>query len=171
MVKVCTTDRLYHYLFNGEESIDAILAEGLLPLSALSNQPRWLSLNQRFPDLFKSLYTLFAEPILKEPYRNSGIFLTPIDFRKMPDQPLSGFRRIVVPTTALDATMTTITYEWMAKRVVMAFSQTSLEQVRDLWTDDLVRSWFGRDRYRLFFSVPQVVSYQGNVPIQHSWVE
>lgn len=170
-MKVCQTDRLYHYLLNGEESIDAILAEGLLPLSALPNDPRWVSVAEYFPNLFESLYTLFAKPILIDPYRNSGIFLTPIDFRAMPDQPLSNCRRIAVPVTAMDLTMATITYEWAAKRVVLALSPTSLAQVRDLWTDDLVQDWFGRDQHRLFFFVPQVVTYQGNIPIQRSWVE
>jgi hypothetical protein len=29
-----------------------------------------------------------------------------------------------------------------------------------LWDDPLVTDWFGRDRTRLFFHVPQVATYQ-----------
>lgn len=38
-MEVCHTDRLYHYILNGDGAIDAIVEKGLLPLSAMPDHP------------------------------------------------------------------------------------------------------------------------------------
>lgn len=99
------------------------------------------------------------------PYGNSGIFLTPIDFRALPDQSLSRYRRLTIPLAAIKPTEAAVTYEWEATRIVLPLSEETLKEVQNRWTADVVRTWFGRDRHRLFFHVPQVVTYQERIPI------
>ena len=170
-MEVCHTDRLYHYILNGDEAIDAIVEQGLLPLSAMPDHPRWLSVRTLYPHHFESLHKLFAEPVAATPCRNSGIFLTPIDFRALPDQSLSRYRRLTIPLAAIKPTEAAVTNEWEATRIVLPLSEDTLKEVQNRWTADVVRTWFGRDRHRLFFHVPQVVTYQERIPIPSEWVD
>lgn len=168
---VCRTDCVYHYLINDDSVADSIIQNGLLPLSSFPESPRWKLINQHLPGVFESLYTLFAEPILKKPYTNSGIFLTPIDFHQMTDLPIATCTRLSIPTSAIDADSASLTYELGGQRVVLAFDTQALREVQTQWTEDMVRAWFGRDNSRMFFYVPQVVTYQDRIPISADWVQ
>ncbi|HEX5502421.1 MAG TPA: hypothetical protein VFW96_07335 [Thermomicrobiales bacterium] len=84
-MRVCNTDRLYHYLLGGADALPGICARGLLPLSAMPESPRWRTLEQVRPGFHREIYALFAEPVLGRPYRHSDVFFTPLDFRRLPD--------------------------------------------------------------------------------------
>lgn len=168
-LSILATGHLYHYLLDGPETLGSILERGLLPLSARPENPRWQRIN---PDLFRYVYALLAEPVLQRPYTNSGVFLTPIDFRALPDQPLSRATRIAVPLEGLDTNLATLTYELDGSRVVKPLNAAALEEAAGIWDEALVRAWFGRDQSRMFFYVPQVAAYQeGGIPVDPLWVE
>ena len=98
---VCSTDRLYHYLLGERADLAPILDHGLLPLSAMPQSARWQAVEAARPGIFRSLYGLFAEPLLGSEYRNSGVFLTPIDFRRLPDMTLALAPRLAALRRAL----------------------------------------------------------------------
>jgi hypothetical protein len=169
---VCRTDRLYHYLLGGEDAIPAILEQGLLPLSALPESERWRRIEAERTGFFRDLYTTFALPVLQRPFRHSGVFLTPIDFRLLPDLPLASTARITLPLTAIECQHATLTYELGGQRVVRPLAPETLEQTARAWPASRVRAWFGRDQSRLFFYVPQVAVYQdGTIPVRPDWIE
>lgn len=169
---VCSTDRLYHYLLDGDATLDSILEHGLLPLSDMPESERWQALERDMPGFYRDLYALFAEPVLRRPYSNSGVFLTPIDFRRMPDLPLAAHTRIAVPLAALDTWSAALTYELGGRRIVLPVSAATLEETARLWPEEMVRSWFGRDPGKLFLYVPQVASYrEGGIRVRPEWVE
>lgn len=172
---VCETDRLYHYLLGGDEALPSILERGLLPLSAMPEHPRWQRSERALPAFYRQLYAQWAEPVLRRPYRHSGIFLTPIDFRRLPDLLLATRTRIVLPLSALDCQAATVTYEIDERRIVLPLTVENLEETARRWPADMVRAWFGRDRTKLFYFVPQVAVYQesgqGAIPVRPEWVE
>jgi hypothetical protein len=169
---VCSTDRLYHYLLGGDAALGSIRERGLLPLSAMPESELWRALERDIPGFYLELYALFAEPVLGRPYGNSGVFLTPIDFRRMPDLPLAARTRIAVPLAALDTGSAALTYELDGRRTVLPVSAATLEETARLWPEGMVRSWFGRDPGKLFLSVPQVASYrEGGIRVLPEWVE
>lgn len=171
-MNVCSTDRLFHYLLGGEEVLDSILERGLLPLSAFPESERWQQIEQVRPGFYQWIYETFAEPVVRKPYTNSGVFLTPIDFRLLPDTSLYKVARIVIPLSTIECSTSGLTYELDGQRVVLPLSASTLEEAARLWPEGMVRTWFGRDRTRLFFHVPQVAVYQeGGIPVRPEWVE
>ena len=150
----------------------AILSSGLLPLSARPESERWQLLERARPGLYREFYALHFEAVLRRPYRNSGVFLTPIDFRRLPDLPLARTARVALPVSAIDQGSAVLTYEREGRRVTLLFTPESLTEAAQLWTDAAVREWFGRDPSRLFFFVPQVAVYpEGAIPVRPEWVE
>jgi hypothetical protein len=171
-MQVCRTDRLYHYLINGEEALSAILAAGLLPLSAMPESPRWQQLASVRPGFYRDLYAQFAEPVIRRPYSNSGIFLTPIEFRLLPGLALATALRIAVPLAAIERESAALTYEGGGERVILPLTPETLLETARQWPAEVVRAWFGRDRSKIFFHVPQVAAYQeGGIPVSPEWVE
>lgn len=169
---VCSTDRLYHYLLGGDAALGSILERGLLPLSAMPESERWRAIERDMPGFYRDLYARFAEPVLGPMYSNSGVFLTPIDFRRMPDLPLAARTRVAVPLAALDTGSATLTYELGGRRVVLPVSAATLEETARLWPEEMVRSWFRRDPGKLFLHVPQVATYgEGGIRVRPEWVE
>ncbi len=106
-MSVVRSDYLYHYLLAGEGHLESIRQHGLLPLSDLPRSER----RQQLAAFYQNLYTALAEPVLKRPYVNSGVFLTPIDFWAMPGASLASRTRVAVPLRALDPKTTLLTYE------------------------------------------------------------
>lgn len=171
-MQVCRTDRLYHYLLNGEAVLPEIMANGLLPLSAFPEGPRWRELEALRPGFYRHLYAQFAEPVIDRPYSNSGIFLTPIDFRLLPGLILSTALRIAIPLAAIERECAALTYEGDEGRVILPLTPETLLETAWLWPEEAVRSWFARDRGKIFFNVPQVAAYQeGGIPVRPEWVE
>ena len=83
---VCSTTHLFHYMFNpNQDSLDSFMQNGIRPLSDFPESERWKQLEEHMPGFYKDLYKMMAEPVLKKPYTNSGIFVTPIDFRLLPN--------------------------------------------------------------------------------------
>lgn len=169
---VCSTDCLYHYLLGEPAAAASILRTGLLPLSAMPDSARWREIEAARPGVFEQLYGLFAEPILRQPYRNSGVFLTPIDFRRLPETHLALAARFAVPVAALPLDRAALTYELDGRRHVLPVTPEHLEHAAAQWTAERVREWFGRDRSRMFFFVPQVAVYpESGIPVRPEWLE
>lgn len=159
--RVCSTDTLYHYLFNPETQVVAsILENGLRPLSDFPESSRWKQIQSVYPEFFEWIYREFAESVLKAPYVNSGIFLTPIDFRRMPGSLMYDKLRINVPLERIEPQWAVLSYVINDQRRSYPLNARTLEATAELWTEDCVARWFGVDNSRLFFYVPQVVTYQ-----------
>ena len=171
-MKVCRNDHLFHYLLGGEENLPTILERGLLPLSAFPESKAWRRLEETLPGFYQTIYEVIGKPVLKQPYTNSGVFLTPIDFRLMPAAPLSGNTRITIPLEAIDSGYSTLTYVLNDERAVLPLSAENLEQAAVLWPEHMVREWFGKNPHMIFFYVPQVAVYrEGGIPVCPEWIE
>lgn len=165
---VCRTDILFHYLFRPAPEVHAsILEHGLRPLSDFPDSERWQAIQEARPDFFEWVYDYMAASVIKKPYVNSGVFVTPIDFRLMPDTFLSDKPRFALPLARFEPEWSCIAYELHDERISLPLNGQSMQAVADLWTADLVREWFARDNTRVFFHVPQVVTYQPEgVPVR-----
>ena len=98
--------------------------------------------------------------MIQKPYLNSGVFLTPIDLKLLPDSIMSNKCRLEIPIAKIDPEWAVITYVYNDKRISLTFSKNNLENSSKLWNKQLVERWFGVDRERLFYYVPQIVTYQ-----------
>lgn len=168
---IVSTTHLFHYALVAEADFDAIVREGLRPLSDFPDGDRWREIEEHAPGFFERLYGLVAEPVLRRPYERSGIFLTPVDFRELPGSLLHGRPRLRIPVERIEAGSAVLTWERDEGRVSLPFSPEALERAGREWDADQVESWFGRDRTRLFFHVPQVAAYQPRVTIDPGDVE
>ncbi len=167
MATVCRVDTLYHYLMGGDESLPGILDKGLLPASAFPESERW----QRFESFYRSLYAQWAEPLLG-PFRNSGVYFTPIDFRLLPGTYLHRRTRIAVPLSEIPPEQAVLTYELDGRRTVVPLTAEALEEAAALWTADLVRAWYARNPNMSFYYVPQVAVFpDGGIAVHTAWVE
>ncbi len=165
---VCKTDRLYHYLLGGDSVLDSIRQQGLLPLSDLPPVEHW----HETMAFYRALYEGLVQPYLKKPWVNSGVFLTPIDFRAIPGSLLANRTRVAVPLSAIPVDSAVLTYQTDGPRTGMACTAENLKATADRWTAEMVQTWFGRDRTKLFFHVPQVAVYQlGGLRIDPAWIE
>ena len=169
---VCSVDRLYHYMLSGARDLGSILEHGLLPLSARPESDRWKQMESGRPGFFEWIYEAFAKPIVQLPYRHSGVFLTPIDFRDMAGVKIADLPRIVIPLDAVDPLTASVTYMLNGQRMIRPLTVEDLEDTARIWSEDMVRAWFAKDRTMMFFHVPQVAAYQeGGIPVRPEWVE
>lgn len=163
---ICSTTHLYHYLFNSDESVlKSFLTQGIRPLSDFPDSERWQQLEAHMPGFYKNLYTMIAEPVLQKPYPNSGIFITPINFRKLPGTYLHDKPRFNIPIERIDPAWAVLTYVLNENRIGLPFGPEALQKTADLWDEALIREWFGKDNTRVFFYVPQVGAYQGQIEV------
>jgi hypothetical protein len=168
-MQVCSTTHLYHYFFEPEEgALDSILEGGIRPLSDFPDSERLNQLEARVPGFYQSVYELIAAPVLDEPYTNSGIFITPIDFRLLPGSYLHDKARFAIPVDRIDAASAVLTYVLDDERINRPFSPQALEDTAAIWDADLVTNWFGVDPTKAFFYVPQVAAYQGRIDVTES---
>jgi hypothetical protein len=153
-------------MFNPDQaSMDSFLQNGIRPLSDFPDSERWKQLEEHMPGFYKDLYAVMAEPIIKKPYANSGIFITPIDFRLLPGTFLYDKPRIRIPMERIAAEMTVITYVLHDERVALPFSIDACQDIAATWDEELVRRWFAVDRTKIFFYVPQAAAYQGKIEV------
>lgn len=163
---VCSTTHLFHYMFNpDQDSLDSFLGNGIRPLSDFPESERWKQLEEHVPGFYENLYKMMAEPVLQKPYPNSGIFITPIDFRLLPGTYLHDKPRFRIPIERIDPEMTVITYVSDEERIVLPFTVENLENIAGVWDAEKVTRWFAIDKTKVFFYVPQVAAYQGNIEI------
>ena len=163
---VCSTTHLFHYLFNpNQDSLDSFLENGIRPLSDFPNSDRWKQLEEHMPGFYENLYKMMAEPLLKKPYPNSGIFITPIDFRLLPDTYLYDKPRFKIPIERIEPEMTVVTYVLDDERILLPFTDETLKDIAKKWDEKLVRRWFNVDNTKAFFYVPQVAAYQGRIEV------
>lgn len=163
---VCSTTHLFHYMFNpGMDKLASFYAGGIRPLSDFPESPRWQQLEAEMPGFYRNLYEMMAAPILGRPYPNSGIFVTPIDFRRLPGTYLHDKPRFAIPLARLDHSWCVLTYVIDDERRALPLSAAALQEAAALWDESMVRSWFGRDQTKVFFYVPQVAVYQGRIDV------
>lgn len=170
---VFSREFLYHYLLNPSvELVNSILTNGLRPLSDFPESSRWIEIQDALPGFFEWVYEMMAKPIIQKPYSNSGIFLSPIDFRKMPDSMLFTKERFCIPISAVDPEWSCLSYELEDERIRLPLTLETLEQSSQIWTKPMVDRWFGVDPHRLFYYVPQVVTYQpGGIPVTRKYYQ
>lgn len=169
---VCSTERLYHYLLGDAVDLASILEQGLVPLSGRPDSARWKEIEAWRPGFYRQIYQDFAVPVLHVPYTNSGVFLTPIDFRSMSRAKLRETPRFAIPLDAVDPATSALTYYLAGRRVVRPLTPDALAETAAIWSDDLVWAWFGKDPSMMFFYVPQVTAYQeGGIRVRPEWLE
>ncbi len=168
ITQVCRTDTFYHYLFRPSAEVHAsILEHGLRPLSDFPESERWQAIQEARPRFFEWVYEYMAKEIVGKPYVNSGVFVTPIDFRLLPDTYLHDKPRFAIPLDRIDPEWACISYEIDDQRTSLSLTTESLQAIAELWTAEMVLNWFARDNTRVFFHVPQVVTYQsGGIPVR-----
>ena len=172
-MQVCSIQYLYHTLLNSEfDKVDPILKNGLRPLSDFPNSDRWQQIEKHMPGFYKNLYDQIAQPILQKPYRHSGIFVTPINFQKLPSSLMYNKTRLRIPIERLDPAYCVITYVLNNERVSLGLTLENLEKTANIWDADMVQTWFAKDRTKMFYYVPQVAIYQPQgVPIEQDDLE
>jgi hypothetical protein len=172
MSTVCSAERLYHYLLGDNADLASILDQGLLPLSSRQDSSRWKEIEAWRPGFYRKIYEDFAMPVLHVPFTNSGVFLTPIDFRSMPTGRLRERPRFTIPLDVVDPAASALTYVLAGRRVVRSLSPDTLEEASAIWSEELVRAWFGKDPSMVFYYVPQVAAYQeGGIRVRPEWLE
>jgi hypothetical protein len=172
-MRVCSIEYVYHALLNPEfDKVEAILKDGLRPLSDFPDSERWKQMEKHMPGFYEGLYEAIARPVIKKPYNNSGIFVTPIDFQKLPDSMMNNKTRIKIPVAHLDPAYCVLTYVLNEERVSLELTSENLEVAADIWTAEMVRAWFAKDRSKLFYYVPQVAVYQPQgISVKHDDIE
>lgn len=121
---------------------------------------------------YRELYRRFAEPLLRRPFFTSGLFLTPIDFRQIPDSLLAKRPRIAIPLSALSGSASILTYELDGQRILVPCTQEALDRAAATWDEERISTWFGRDPQQIFFYVPQVAVFtEQGIPIDPAWIE
>ena len=163
---VCSTTHLYHYLFNpDQEAMGSFLQNGIRPLSDFPGSERWKQIEEHMSGFYKNLYEMMAEPVLQVPYSNSGIFITPIDFRLLPDTFLHPKPRFMIPIERIDPEKTVLSYVIDDERVSLPFTAENRQKVANIWNAGMVMQWFAVDNTKVFFYVPQVAVYQGHIEV------
>lgn len=100
------------------------------------------------------------------------MFVTPIDFRRMPGSALGRFERFAIPVGSLDPSWTALMYELDGERRRLPFTPGHLAEKAEVWNADLNDIWFGKDPLRAFPYVPQVMCYQpGGIAVDISHFE
>lgn len=172
-MRICSTTHVFHALLNSEFStIEPILKNGLRPLSDFPESERWQDLEKRMPGFYRKLYEQIAQPVLKLPYSNSGIFVTPIDFQKSPSRFMNNKVRINIPITRLDPQYCVLTYVLNEERISLALTPENLEKTAEIWDADMVHAWFAKDTTKVFYYVPQIAVYQPQgIPVTQADIE
>jgi hypothetical protein len=162
---VVKTDELFHYGLRPDFDPIPVIRSGLLPLSVVNPA----SAEER-RDLYHQLDEQWAQPVLGPGVRHTGIFLTPVDFDQIPpDRPsiawIQQFGRFRIPVTAVATDRAVLTWAGPFPRTSLALTTAALERAAALWPTALVARWFGRNSSKMFYDVPQVVTYQHRIPV------
>ncbi len=170
--QVCSTDYVFHNFFNPDPAlIDSVLETGLRPLSDFPESDRWQQIQQFQSDFFEQLYNGIAAPIIKKPYTNSGIFVSPIDFRLLPDSYLYDKPRVRIPVSRLDPELSCLTYVINNERISLPLNHIAMKKTAEIWTAEMVTEWFAKDNTKVFFYVPQLATYQGQILVNPEDIE
>ncbi len=163
---VCSTTHLFHYMFNpNQEALDSFLQKGILPLSDFPESERWKQLEAHMPGFYEKLYDMMAKSVLQKPYANSGVFITPIDFRLLPGSYLHDKPRFRIPGERIDPELTVLSYVIDDERLSLPFTAENRQNVATLWDAEMVNRWFAVDNSKIFFYVPQAAAYQGRIDV------
>lgn len=119
-------------------------------LSDFPESPRGQQIDAAYPGVFDLLDREFAAPVTGKPYRDSGICLCPIDFRRLPDLLLHNRMRFTIPVEHLDPLSSCLTYVLDGR----------------LWDAARLQCWFGVERNRRFYTIPQVATWpESGIPV------
>lgn len=123
-------------------------------------------MHEQLPNHFADLYAEMARAVLGwDEAPTSGIFLTPLDFRAIPGHALAAVERLEIPLVSIVAECSVLTFAAEDGRVSKPLDAGTLSAAVAAWPASRIAEWFGRDPERLFWHVPQVVSYQTHVPV------
>lgn len=162
-----STEHLFHYFLSGDQdSRKPVLEEGLRPLSDFPESQRWHLIERHEPGFFRKIHRLWAAPVLADEYTNSGIFLTPIDFRAGGPKWMHERPRLRIPLNRVDPAKSVLTYKQLGQRRSFLLSEDALVKAAQLWSPAEIEAWLGKDPEKLFYFVPQVVTYQGRVLVR-----
>jgi hypothetical protein len=173
MARVCSTEYVFHTLLDPKDGIiESILENGLRPLSDFPDSERWQQIVHQMPGFFENLYQEIAYPVIRKPYSNSGVFVSPIDFRLMPESFMHDRTRVKVPVSRLEPEYAVLTYVLDGKRVSLPLNAANLEETANIWDASMVDEWFARDNTKVFFYVPQIATYQpGGISVESNDIE
>jgi hypothetical protein len=175
--RVCSTTRLYHYFLNPSTAIDSVLVQGLVPLSQQKITARGRARVRAWVDRTLRLYFMrrlllrHVKAHLGQKPTNSGLFLTPIDFRLIPGSLLEGRTRVAVPVEAIEAAQAGIIWVEDEQRIIRPLSPEALEEAAQKWPASAVQEWFNKNPRMMFFYVPQVMTFQGRLTVDQAWIE
>ncbi|MGH2871530.1 MAG: hypothetical protein ACRDL5_03600 [Solirubrobacteraceae bacterium] len=150
MVPVCATRTVFHYFLHGEPDPARLAAEGLQARLVAGEE---LAVQREIYD------ELFAAQ-LRRPFTSSGVFFMPIDFAALPDSMLAQRPRVAIDIDRLEASASVLTWQLDGGRVPLPATAAALARAAAIWTPELVSSWFGQNRQRLFWRVPQIGCFQ-----------
>jgi hypothetical protein len=68
--------------------------------------------------------------------------------------------RFKLPIARLDPDYCVLTYVLQDKRVSLPLTSANLEKTAEIWTTDMVETWFAKDLSKMFYYVPQIAVYQ-----------
>lgn len=167
---VCETQYLFHYSIQAvSEGMTGIMKDGLRPLSDFPDSERWQQIESAVPGFYKMLYEQMGGlKIIQKPYTNSGIFLTPINFRKLPGSLFYDKPRLRIPLSRIDTDNAFLMYVLDDERISLPVTSETMQDMANIWTADMVTTWFAKDQRKIFFHVPQIATYQGHVPVEES---
>ena len=115
---------------------------------------------------------MIAQPVLKKPYINAGVFVSPIDFRLLPESIMFDKTRVRIPVARIDPAYACLTYVLDDERISLPFSPENLRRAAEIWTAEMVTEWFAKDRSKIFFYVPQLAVYQpGGIRVEPADIE
>ena len=159
---------IYHYIFN-KDLLDKILRSGkLVPVNRLGDPKRLEHYKDRIPGLdaegfFKDFYNRVYKPVLKKPYRNWGIYMTPLDLSSFTDLKYRFFFKVKdLPGD------TVIQLRFKAHRVT---SDADIARVMKNFEDiNKIKRLYKTSKFH-FQSLPQVVNFSDEIKVSRRNLE
>lgn len=74
--------------------------------------------------------------------------------------------RLRIPLNRVDPAKSVLTYKQLGQRRSFLLSEDALVKAAQLWSPAEIEAWLGKDPEKLFYFVPQVVTYQGRVLVR-----
>ena len=68
--------------------------------------------------------------------------------------------RFKIPIVRLDPDYCVLTYVIEEERVSLSLTADNLEKTAEIWTAEMVQTWFAKDPSKMFYYVPQIAVYQ-----------
>ena len=166
--KIFSTQYVYFYLQNDDlYDTESIILRGRLRTTGVWPRERDALVTQSASqDFYRTLYDVIGKPVIEKPYAGSGVFLSPIDFRRLNESRYRGAARFAIPISRLDHEWSVLTYMWNRERIITDLTSTTLLKTQSLWTAATISRWTGVDAHTNLDRTPLIAAYQPwGVPI------